>query len=149
MTSSSPLAEQLRPQTLGSVSGQSHLIGPGKPLSRMLETKKLQSLIFWGPPGSGKTTLAHILAKACKMPFVSLSAISSGVVDLRKIFESAGALFDAGMGSTLLFIDEIHRFNRAQQDSFLPYVEKGVITLIGATTENPSFELNNALLSRC
>lgn len=147
--SKTPLAEQLRPQVLQEVAGQAHLIGPGLPLSRMLEAGHLSSLVFWGPPGSGKTTLAHILAKTCKMPFVALSAIFSGVADLRKIFDSATAFFETGMGSTALFVDEIHRFNRAQQDSFLPYMEKGIITLIGATTENPSFALNNALLSRC
>lgn len=146
---SSPLAAQLRPKTLDRVVGQSHLIGPGKPLSRMVDSGQLLSLIFWGPPGSGKTTLAHILANSCKIPFVSLSALSSGVGELRKIFEGSQVIFDSGMGSTLLFVDEIHRFNRAQQDSFLPYVENGSVTLIGATTENPSFELNNALLSRC
>jgi putative ATPase len=143
-----PLAERLRPQTLDEVIGQHHLIGPGKPLSRMAENKHLHSMIFWGPPGTGKTTLAHILATACDMPFVSLSAIFSGVADLRKVFEEAKKTFEKG-ASTLLFVDEIHRFNRAQQDSFLPYVEKGIITLVGATTENPSFELNGALLSRC
>lgn len=143
-----PLAERLRPQALDEVIGQHHLIGPGKPLSRMAENKRLHSMIFWGPPGTGKTTLAHILATACDMPFVSLSAIFSGVADLRKVFEEAKKTFEKGT-STLLFVDEIHRFNRAQQDSFLPYVEKGIITLVGATTENPSFELNGALLSRC
>jgi putative ATPase len=144
-----PLASQLRPKTLDGVVGQPHLIGPGKPLSRIVDGGQLPSLIFWGPPGSGKTTLAHILANTCKMPFVSLSALSSGVGELRKIFEGSQAIFDSGMGSTLLFVDEIHRFNRAQQDSFLPHLENGSLTLMGATTENPSFELNNALLSRC
>mgnify|MGYP001065878012 CR=1 FL=1 len=143
-----PLAERLRPQTLEEVVGQRHLIGPGKPLSRMVEKGQLYSMIFWGPPGTGKTTLAHILATSCGMPFVSLSAIFSGVADLRKVFEGAQKTFEEGI-STLLFVDEIHRFNKAQQDSFLPYVEKGIITLVGATTENPSFELNGALLSRC
>jgi len=143
-----PLAERLRPQTLEEVIGQYHLIGPGKPLSRMIEKGKLPSMIFWGPPGTGKTKLAFILAKSCGIPFVSLSAIFSGVADLRKVFEEAKQTFEQGP-STLLFVDEIHRFNRAQQDSFLPYVEKGIITLVGATTENPSFELNGALLSRC
>ncbi|HBG35304.1 MAG: AAA family ATPase [Alphaproteobacteria bacterium GWC2_42_16] len=143
-----PLPEQLRPLNLNDVVGQQHLIGEGKPLTRFIEKKQLYSMIFWGPPGSGKTSLAHILAQACHMPFVSLSAIFSGVGELKKIFEKAQNTFEEGH-STLLFVDEIHRFNRAQQDSFLPYVEKGIITLIGATTENPSFELNGALLSRC
>lgn len=143
-----PLAERLRPHHLDEVIGQRHLLGLGKPLSRMLEKKHLHSMIFWGPPGTGKTTLAHILATSCDLPFVCLSAIFSGVADLRKVFEGAKKTFDQGT-STLLFVDEIHRFNRAQQDSFLPYVEKGIITLVGATTENPSFELNGALLSRC
>lgn len=143
-----PLPEQLRPQSLGDIVGQHHLIGEGKPLTRLIEKKQLYSMIFWGPPGSGKTSLAHILARACQVPFVSLSAIFSGVGELKKIFGEAQSTFEEGQ-STLLFVDEIHRFNRAQQDSFLPYVEKGIITLIGATTENPSFELNGALLSRC
>lgn len=143
-----PLAERLRPKSLEEVVGQRHLIGPGKPLTRMVEKGQLYSMVFWGPPGTGKTTIAHILAASCGMPFVSLSAIFSGVADLRKVFEGAKKTFEGGV-STLLFVDEIHRFNKAQQDSFLPYVEKGIITLVGATTENPSFELNGALLSRC
>jgi len=143
-----PLAERLRPQNLEEVVGQKHLIGPQKPLTRMVEKGQLYSLIFWGPPGTGKTTIAYILAQSFGIPFVSLSAIFSGVADLRKIFEEAKKTFERGI-STLLFVDEIHRFNRSQQDSFLPYVEKGIITLVGATTENPSFELNGALLSRC
>lgn len=143
-----PLAERLRPQSLDEVVGQKHLIGPGKPLSRITDKGKMYSLIFWGPPGTGKTTLAHILAQSCGLPFVSLSAIGSGVADLRKVFEEATRAFEKET-STLLFVDEIHRFNRSQQDSFLPYIEKGIIILVGATTENPSFELNGALLSRC
>ena len=143
-----PLAERLRPQVLEEVMGQRHLIGSGKPLSRMVDKGQLYSMIFWGPPGTGKTTIAHILAKSCGIPFVSLSAIFSGVADLRKVFDEAKKTFEKGI-PTLLFVDEIHRFNRAQQDSFLPYVEKGIVTLVGATTENPSFELNGALLSRC
>lgn len=143
-----PLAEQLRPQSLEQVVGQRHLIGPNKPLSRMVERKQPVSMIFWGPPGTGKTTIAHIVANMCGLPFVALSAIFSGVADLKKVFGEAKKTFENGT-STLLFVDEIHRFNRSQQDSFLPYVEKGIITLVGATTENPSFELNGALLSRC
>lgn len=143
-----PLAERLRPQSLEEVIGQRHLIGPGKPLSRMIEKGQMYSIIFWGPPGTGKTSIAHVLAKSCGLPFVTLSAIFSGVADLRKVFEEAKKSFEKGI-STLLFVDEIHRFNRSQQDSFLPYVETGMIVLVGATTENPSFELNGALLSRC
>lgn len=142
-----PLAERLRPQSLNDIIGQHHLIGPGKPLSRMVEKGQLYSLIFWGPPGTGKTSIAHVLAKTGYLPFVTLSAIFSGVADLRKVFEEAKKSFEKGI-STLLFVDEIHRFNRSQQDSFLPYIESGMIILIGATTENPSFELNGALLSR-
>jgi len=143
-----PLAERLRPQSLDDVIGQHHLIGPGKPLSRMIEKGQLYSMIFWGPPGTGKTSIAHVLAKSCGLPFVTLSAIFSGVADLRKVFDEAKKFFEKGL-ATLLFVDEIHRFNRSQQDSFLPYVETGMIILVGATTENPSFELNGALLSRC
>src|SRR6478752_6446710 len=130
-----PLAERLRPQSLHEVIGQRHLIGPGKPLSRMIDKGQLYSMIFWGPPGTGKTTISHILARSCGLPFVFVSAIFSGVSDLKKIFEEAKKTFGQGT-STLLFVDEIHRFNRAQQDSFLPCVEKGIITLVGATTEN-------------
>ena len=144
-----PLAEQLRPQALTEIVGQAHLLGPGKPLARMVERGQPTSLILWGPPGSGKTTLAHCISQACSLPFVSVSAVFSGVAELRKVFEKAKQHFDTEHSPTLLFVDEIHRFNRAQQDSFLPYVEKGEIVLIGATTENPSFELNGALLSRC
>lgn len=143
-----PLAERLRPQGLEEIIGQHHLIGSGKPLSRMVEKDQLYSMIFWGPPGTGKTSIVHALAKSCRLPFVSLSAIFSGVADLRKVFEGAKKSFEKGI-PTLLFVDEIHRFNRSQQDSFLPYVETGMILLVGATTENPSFELNGALLSRC
>lgn len=142
-----PLAERLRPAALDEVVGQGHLLGPEGPIGRMVANRKLASMILWGPPGCGKTTIARLLAEASALEFVSLSAILSGVAELRKIFEAAEARQAEGRG-TLLFVDEIHRFNRSQQDSFLPYVERGVVTLIGATTENPSFELNGALLSR-
>ncbi|MEL6416056.1 MAG: replication-associated recombination protein A [Pseudomonadota bacterium] len=138
-----PLAERLRPQTLADVVGQDHLTEEGAPLSRMLETGDLQSLVLWGPPGTGKTTLARILARESGSAFEALSAISSGVGELRKVFARAKE-----RPGTVLFIDEIHRFNRAQQDAFLPVMEDGTVVLIGATTENPSFELNGALLSR-
>src|SRR6185503_11316523 len=143
-----PLAEQLRPRTIGDVLGQDHLLGPEGPLGRMLAARKLSSLILWGPPGCGKTTIARLLAEATDLHFEPLSAVFSGVADLRKVFEAAKKRRAGGQG-TLLFVDEIHRFNRAQQDSFLPYVEDGTVILVGATTENPSFELNGALLSRC
>jgi len=142
-----PLADRLRPQTIAEVVGQDHLLGPDGPIGRMVAQRRLSSMVLWGPPGCGKTTIARLLADATDLYFEPLSAILSGVAELRKVFEAAEARRAQGQG-TLLFIDEIHRFNRAQQDSFLPYVENGTVTLIGATTENPSFELNGALLSR-
>ncbi len=143
-----PLADRLRPRQLDQVVGQDHLLGQEGPLARMIDVGRLASLVLWGPPGSGKTTIARLLADQVGLHFEQFSAVFSGVADLRKAFEAARIRRQDGIG-TLLFIDEIHRFNRAQQDGFLPYVEDGTITLIGATTENPSFELNAALLSRC
>jgi putative ATPase len=142
-----PLADRLRPKTLADVAGQEHLLGEGGMLKRMLEKSGLRSIIFWGPPGTGKTTVARLVAKQAKMHFEQISAIYSGVQELRKLFDAARERRQIGTG-TVLFVDEIHRFNRAQQDSFLPVMEDGTIILIGATTENPSFELNGALLSR-
>jgi putative ATPase len=143
-----PLADRLRPKTLDEVVGQEHLTGPEGAIGRMVAAGKLASMILWGPPGTGKTSIARLLADAVGMRFVNISAVFSGVADLKKVFAEAKQMAKAGQ-QTLLFVDEIHRFNRAQQDGFLPYVEDGTVTLVGATTENPSFELNAALLSRC
>jgi putative ATPase len=143
-----PLADRLRPQRLEDVIGQEHLIGPEGALTRMLASGRVPSIILWGPPGTGKTTIARLLAGETGLVFEQMSAIFSGVADLKKAFDQARMRREQGR-STLLFVDEIHRFNKSQQDSFLPYVENGTITLVGATTENPSFELNGALLSRC
>jgi putative ATPase len=142
-----PLADRLRPRKLWEVVGQNHLVGPDGALTRLIQSGSLGSLIFWGPPGTGKTTVARLLAGETTLHFEPISAIFSGVADLRKVFEAAKARRNAGQG-TLLFVDEIHRFNRSQQDAFLPHMEDGTVTLVGATTENPSFELNAALLSR-
>ena len=143
-----PLAARLRPTTLDEFVGQDHLLGPGKVLRRLIESDQVSSMIFWGPPGVGKTTLAKIIANRTKSNFVDFSAVNSGVREIRSVMEKAEQGRHIGE-RTILFVDEIHRFNKSQQDSFLPYVERGSIVLIGATTENPSFEVNNALLSRC
>ena len=143
-----PLAERMRPRTLDEFSGQEHLIGPGKPLRVQIERDDPASMIFWGPPGVGKTTLAKILAHTTQATFIEFSAVVSGIREIKQVMTEADAAAHSGM-RTVLFIDEIHRFNKGQQDAFLPYVERGTIRLIGATTENPSFELNAALLSRC
>ncbi|MDY7529485.1 MULTISPECIES: replication-associated recombination protein A [unclassified Cryobacterium] len=144
---SRPLADRLRPRTLNDVIGQGHVLGADAPIGRMVNAQRLMSMVLWGPPGCGKTTIARLLAEQTNLAFEPLSATFAGVADLRKVFQAARRRREVGQG-TLLFVDEIHRFNRAQQDSFLPYVEDGTVILVGATTENPSFELNGALLSR-
>ncbi len=140
----SPLADRMRPRKLDQVFGQAHLLGPGKPLRQAIEAGKLHSMIFWGPPGTGKTTVARLIAEYSEARFITLSAVLAGVKDIREAIEQARQF----QGPTVLFIDEVHRFNKAQQDAFLPHIEDGTILFVGATTENPSFELNNALLSR-
>ena len=143
-----PLADRMRPRTIGEFVGQSHLLGPGKPLTRLVEGATLHSMLLWGPPGTGKTTLARLVARSCAAEFHALSAVLAGVKDIREIVEKAKASRAASGAATVLFLDEVHRFNRAQQDTFLPFVEDGTLVFVGATTENPSFEVNGALLSR-
>ena len=147
-TVSQPLAARLRPQTLEEFVGQTHLLGEGKVLRRLIESDQISSMIFWGPPGVGKTTLARIIANRTRAEFIDFSAVTSGIKEIREVMRQAEENRRFG-ARTIVFVDEIHRFNKAQQDAFLPFVEKGSIVLIGATTENPSFEVNSALLSRC
>ena len=148
LPSDEPLAARMRPKTLEDFTGQEHLIAPGKILRRLIESDKIPSMIFWGPPGVGKTTLAGIIARKTRAAFINFSAVTSGIKEIREIMKQADENKNFGE-KTIVFVDEIHRFNKAQQDAFLPFVEKGSIILIGATTENPSFEINGALLSRC
>ena len=148
LSESTPLAERLRPQTLDEIVGQSHLIGPGKVLRNMIEKDSVPSMIFWGPPGVGKTTIANVIARTTNARFINFSAVTSGIKEIKEVMSQSDENRAFGV-KTILFVDEIHRFNKAQQDAFLPFVEKGSIILIGATTENPSFEVNGALLSRC
>ena len=143
-----PLAARLRPASLDEYVGQEHLVGPGKVLRRLIESDQISSMIFWGPPGVGKTTLAQIIAQRTKAQFITFSAVTSGIKEIKEVMQEADRMKSYGQ-KTIVFVDEIHRFNKAQQDAFLPFVEKGTIILIGATTENPSFEVNSALLSRC
>src|SRR5258708_26908744 len=149
MNSLPHLAERMRPKNLDDYVGQKHLVGPGAVLRKAIESGSLPSMIFWGPPGVGKTTLAYIISQSLYRPFFSLSAINSGVKDVREVIEKASLLKEQGEALPILFIDEIHRFSKSQQDSLLGAVERGIVTLIGATTENPSFEVISALLSRC
>src|SRR5678809_1164732 len=146
-SATAPLAERLRPKTLDEVVGQEHLLGPGKPLRTAIERDQVPSMILWGPPGVGKTTLAQVIAKMTKSDFVPFSAVLAGIKEIKEVMAAAERARRLGR-RTILFIDEIHRFNKAQQDAFLPHVERGNVVLIGATTENPSFEVNSALLSR-
>src|ERR1043165_9820051 len=148
-TPAGPLADRMRPQSLDEVVGQDHLLGPGRVLRAAIESGELHSMILWGPPGSGKTTLASLMAQVAGARFVAFSAVLSGVKEIRQVVAEAETERARRRRRTIVFVDEIHRFNRGQQDAFLPHVEKGTIVLVGATTENPSFEVNSALLSRC